>query len=244
MDKWKEKSAFSKGLWVLGLWRHKRQTSHHSVFTISVESQHGDVEACSRDKVTTLSAWYSNHLKSSPLNKSSALTTGIQIVSIVTMIKGCETWKHTRYNKLDGPSDWKWFWEILRNDLKFGFCFLILLPLILCLVGGSEFEGLKGGFRMMSLLTLFGGLKNVFKVKKYTTDTLIFRLHYKVTLGTRLYFLFKITFSCESHSRNLKHGLWWSMGQRRLFYVPTFKTIQLCKFELCIRYDIWPTDIL
>ena len=29
---------------------------------------------------------------------------------------------------------------------------------------GSEFEGLKGGSRMMSLLTLFGGLKNVFKV--------------------------------------------------------------------------------
>ena len=36
---------------------------------------------------------------------------------------------------------------------------------------------------MMSLLTLFGGLKNVFKVKKYTTDTVIFRLHYKVTMG-------------------------------------------------------------
>ena len=50
-------------------------------------------------------------------------------------------------------------------------------------VGGSEFEGLRGGFRMMSLLTLFGGLKNVFKVKKLTTDTVIFRLHYKVTLG-------------------------------------------------------------
>ena len=47
--------------------------------------------------------------------------------------------------------------------------------------GGSEFEGLKGGFRMMSLLTLFGGLKNVFRVKSYTTDTVIFRLHYKVT---------------------------------------------------------------
>ena len=28
---------------------------------------------------------------------------------------------------------------------------------------------------MMSLLTLFGGLKNVFKVKTYTTDTVIFR---------------------------------------------------------------------
>ena len=51
--------------------------------------------------------------------------------------------------------------------------------MMLFLVGGSEFEGLKGGFRMMSLLTLFGGLKNVFKVKKFTTDTLIFRLHYK-----------------------------------------------------------------
>ena len=50
---------------------------------------------------------------------------------------------------------------------------LIFIPV------GSEFEGLKGGFRMMSLLTLFGGLKNVFKVKKFTTDTLIFRLHYK-----------------------------------------------------------------
>lgn len=52
---------------------------------------------------------------------------------------------------------------------------------------------------MMSLLTLFGGLKNVFKVgclvvlsilgndyeyiqvKTYTTDTFIFRLHYKVS---------------------------------------------------------------
>ena len=30
--------------------------------------------------------------------------------------------------------------------------------------GDGEFEGLKGGSRMMSLLTLFGGLKNVFKV--------------------------------------------------------------------------------
>ena len=29
---------------------------------------------------------------------------------------------------------------------------------------GSEFEGLKGGNRMMSLVTLFGGLKSVFKV--------------------------------------------------------------------------------
>ena len=29
---------------------------------------------------------------------------------------------------------------------------------------GSEFEGLRGGSRMMSLVTLFGGLKNVFKV--------------------------------------------------------------------------------
>ena len=52
--------------------------------------------------------------------------------------------------------------------------------------GGSEFEGLKGGFRMMSLLTLFGGLKNVFRVKSYTTDTVIFRLHYKVTTGLLL----------------------------------------------------------
>ena len=51
-------------------------------------------------------------------------------------------------------------------------------------VGGSEFEGLKGGFRMMSLLTLFGGLKNVFKVKKFTTDTVIFRLHYKADFHT------------------------------------------------------------
>ena len=39
---------------------------------------------------------------------------------------------------------------------------------------------------MMSLLTLFGGLKNVFKVKTYTTDTLVFRLHYKVTTGLML----------------------------------------------------------
>ena len=70
-----------------------KHPNYHSVFTISEESQHIDVEACSRDKVTTLSAWYSNHLKSSPLNKSSASTTGIQIVSIVTMIKGCETHK-------------------------------------------------------------------------------------------------------------------------------------------------------
>ena len=52
--------------------------------------------------------------------------------------------------------------------------------------GGSEFEGLKGGFRMMSLLTLFGGLKNVFRVKSYTTDTVIFRLHYKVTISSHL----------------------------------------------------------
>ena len=57
--------------------------------------------------------------------------------------------------------------------------------LIFILVGGSEFEGLKGGFRMMSLLTLFGGLKNVFKVKKFTTDTVIFRLHYKADFYTR-----------------------------------------------------------
>jgi hypothetical protein len=37
---------------------------------------------------------------------------------------------------------------------------------LLCYVGDGdgEFEGLKGGSRMMSLLTLFGGLKNVFKV--------------------------------------------------------------------------------
>ena len=54
------------------------------------------------------------------------------------------------------------------------------------LLVGSEFEGLRGGFRMMSLLTLFGGLKNVFKVKRFTTDTVIFRLHYKVTLGSKL----------------------------------------------------------
>ena len=46
--------------------------------------------------------------------------------------------------------------------------------------GDGEFEGLKGGSRMMSLLTLFGGLKNVFKVKTYSTDTVVFRLHYKV----------------------------------------------------------------
>jgi len=49
--------------------------------------------------------------------------------------------------------------------------------------GDGEFEGLKGGARMMSLLTLFGGLKNVFKVKTYSTDTVVFRLHYKVTMG-------------------------------------------------------------
>ena len=30
---------------------------------------------------------------------------------------------------------------------------------------GSEFEGLRGGKGMMSLVTLFGGLKNVFKVR-------------------------------------------------------------------------------
>ena len=39
---------------------------------------------------------------------------------------------------------------------------------------------------MMSLLTLFGGLKNVFKVKTYTSDTVVFRLHYKVTTGLLL----------------------------------------------------------
>ena len=38
----------------------------------------------------------------------------------------------------------------------------------------------------MSLLTLFGGLKNVFRVKSYTTDTVIFRLHYKVTISSHL----------------------------------------------------------
>ena len=65
---------------------------------------------------------------------------------------------------------------------------------------GSEFEGLRGGNRMMSLVTLFGGLKNVFKastcltyevngpsqVKTYSTDTFVFRLHYKVTMGLML----------------------------------------------------------
>ena len=61
---------------------------------------------------------------------------------------------------------------------------LIFIP-----VGGSEFEGLKGGFRMMSLLTLFGGLKNVFKVKKFTTDTVIFRLHYKEHFYTWDFFI-------------------------------------------------------
>ena len=55
---------------------------------------------------------------------------------------------------------------------------------------------------MMSLVTLFGGLKNVFKasthpnprngqptnfqVKTYSTDTFVFRLHYKVTMGLLL----------------------------------------------------------
>ena len=53
---------------------------------------------------------------------------------------------------------------------------------------------------MMSLVTLFGGLKNVFKVghrlpcltvtacqvKTYSTDTFVFRLHYKVTMGMML----------------------------------------------------------
>ena len=52
----------------------------------------------------------------------------------------------------------------------------------------------------MSLVTLFGGLKNVFKasicrtyqvngqsqVKTYSTDTFVFRLHYKVTMGLML----------------------------------------------------------
>ena len=67
---------------------------------------------------------------------------------------------------------------------RIGKCATSHLLLILFPVGGSEFEGLKGGFRMMSLLTLFGGLKNVFKVKKFTTDTVIFRLHYKADYYT------------------------------------------------------------
>ena len=58
--------------------------------------------------------------------------------------------------------------------------------LLISILVGSEFEGLKGGFRMMSLLTLFGGLKNVFKVKKFTTDTVIFRLHYKADLSIHM----------------------------------------------------------
>ena len=39
--------------------------------------------------------------------------------------------------------------------------------------GDGEFEGLKGGARMMSLLTLFGGLKNVFKVSINTDQDTI-----------------------------------------------------------------------
>lgn len=74
----------------------------------------------------------------------------------------------------DGDSECEYEWTG-----KICHLLLILFP-----VGGSEFEGLKGGFRMMSLLTLFGGLKNVFKVKKFTTDTVIFRLHYKADFYT------------------------------------------------------------
>ena len=65
---------------------------------------------------------------------------------------------------------------------------------------------------MMSLLTLFGGLKNVFKVrpvlritiidwlntiqvKTYTTDTFIFRLHYKVSYNV-LQLATKYVFGC------------------------------------------------
>ena len=33
---------------------------------------------------------------------------------------------------------------------------------------------------MMSLVTLFGGLKSLFKVRQYSADNVIFRLHYKV----------------------------------------------------------------
>ncbi|XP_023329586.1 innexin inx2 [Eurytemora carolleeae] len=50
----------------------------------------------------------------------------------------------------------------------------------------DEFGGVKFGRSMMSLVTLFGGLKNVFKVKAYSTDNFLFRLHYKVTMGLLL----------------------------------------------------------
>merc|ERR1719419_848982 len=36
---------------------------------------------------------------------------------------------------------------------------------------------------MMSLVTLFGGLKSLFKVRQYSADNVIFRLHYKLTTG-------------------------------------------------------------
>ena len=45
--------------------------------------------------------------------------------------------------------------------------------------GDGEFEGLKGGSRMMSLLTLFGGLKNVFKV----SWTHYVRHHYSLNIA-------------------------------------------------------------
>ena len=41
---------------------------------------------------------------------------------------------------------------------------IVLIKIQIVGDGDGEFEGLKGGSRMMSLLTLFGGLKNVFKV--------------------------------------------------------------------------------
>ena len=57
------------------------------------------------------------------------------------------------YGDDDDNSQWK------KNS-----CFTcVTCSLLLSGDFGSEFEGLRGGNRMMSLVTLFGGLKNVFK---------------------------------------------------------------------------------
>ena len=56
------------------------------------------------------------------------------------------------YGDDDDNSQWK------NNS-----CLICMCQWLLAGDFGSEFEGLRGGGRMMSLVTLFGGLKNVFK---------------------------------------------------------------------------------
>ena len=58
------------------------------------------------------------------------------------------------YGDDDDNSQWKKSCCLLSSKILFSGDF------------GSEFEGLRGGNRMMSLVTLFGGLKNVFKASK------------------------------------------------------------------------------